>query len=106
MSFQHRTTEMTDIFKLASSGECYFQYLHQVQQPIRSAELERLCGKEIPCWVNRLAYFSSCIPCLQSCLLKEWLTPAALQSHVSLSLHKDDQGDTADEEPLSRIMNL
>jgi hypothetical protein len=54
--------------------------------------LKLLCGRELPNYVNRLAYVSTCIPFLQKCIPKEWLTPCALEETVNQAIASTNVG--------------
>ena len=44
--------------------------------------MQKICFTGIPSWINRLAYTITCLPFLEKCLPKEFLTVVAVQQTV------------------------
>jgi len=67
---------------------------------------EILVGKEIPSWINRLAYVSSCMPFVERMLPQEWLTPNALQQSINRSNSvEDDAHQSSQDLPNGFLVN-
>jgi len=67
---------------------------------------EILVGKDIPSWINRLAYVSSCMPFVERMLPQEWLTPNALQQSINRSNStEEDTNPSHDDLPNGYLVN-
>ncbi|RWS27509.1 desumoylating isopeptidase 2-like protein [Leptotrombidium deliense] len=68
-----------------------YHLLHKNCNHFTDIVCKTLCGKGIPSWINRLAYISTCVPFLERCLPKEFLTPVALEESVKERVRDSDE---------------
>ena len=60
-----------------------YHLMHKNCNHFSGAFAHILCGKDIPNWVNRLAYFSTCVPFLQRSVI---CGPSSIEDSIPLGL--------------------
>uniref|UniRef100_A0A834R1V6 Desumoylating isopeptidase 2 n=1 Tax=Sarcoptes scabiei TaxID=52283 RepID=A0A834R1V6_SARSC len=71
-----------------------YHLLHKNCNHFSDHFLKYLCGKNLPPWINRLAYLSTCVPFLERCIPKEFLIPIALENSIDTVENEETNGQS------------